>query len=194
MGFRLSREFYIPKGGRKVADKLSDAVAYLYANANGAPCATMFYGKQAKPLWRFRFRNEAEMERRVREGFEGRRAHARALEKDRAERKAYVNHYKVGDIMRTHWGYEQTNIEYFEVVEVKGKHVIVREIAKDGYSTGWAMEQVGPMPGNYVGKPKRRLAQKTHIKIDNIRTAFPAHFKEVAWIKVYETSGATHYA
>ena len=45
---------YIPKGARKVADRQSDAVAYLYETA-GKPYAIAYCGKRAKPDWHHRF-------------------------------------------------------------------------------------------------------------------------------------------
>lgn len=37
---------------------------------------------------------------------------------------------KVGDIFYTSWGYEQTNIDFFQVVALKGKtQVVIREVA-----------------------------------------------------------------
>lgn len=49
---RMTREFYIPKGAVKVADKQSDAVAYLYSTPAGQPAVRVFYGKQSKPVGR----------------------------------------------------------------------------------------------------------------------------------------------
>jgi hypothetical protein len=37
------------------------------------------------------------------------------------------------------WGWEQTNVEYFQVVEVKGKRVVLREIGQE------VVRQTGPM-------------------------------------------------
>ena len=73
MKFKMPREFYVPKGATKVADKTSDAVAYLYASGNGQPAAMVFYGKQSKPVWRFRFTTAAKREAKVAESFANRR-------------------------------------------------------------------------------------------------------------------------
>jgi hypothetical protein len=35
---------------------------------------------------------------------------------------------KIGEIFRRSWGYDQTNVDYFQVVELKAKTVVVREI------------------------------------------------------------------
>lgn len=53
---------------------------------------------------------------------------------DAAERKAakaaFVNPAKVGDILSSSWGYEQTNIDFYQVIEVKHKSIVIREIAQ----------------------------------------------------------------
>lgn len=53
---------------------------------------------------------------------------------------------KVGDIFYMSWGYEQTNLDFFQVVALKGKtQVIIKEvvlhvIAEEDYSHGMARE------------------------------------------------------
>jgi hypothetical protein len=75
MRFQLTREFYVPKGAIKIADKESDAVAYLHADTRARPCAKIFYGAQSKPVLDHTYSNEAAREAAVRRAFEGRRAH-----------------------------------------------------------------------------------------------------------------------
>src|SRR5580704_2681103 len=70
---KLSRERYIPQGATKIADKQSDAVAYIYTNASQRPCARVFFGKQTKPVVHCYYRSEAERERAVILAFQGRR-------------------------------------------------------------------------------------------------------------------------
>lgn len=61
----------------------------------------------------------------------------------------------VGTIFCYSWGYEQTNIDYYEVVRVSptGGTVWVREIAsKVIEQTSWASARVAPCPGQFVEK------------------------------------------
>jgi hypothetical protein len=73
------REFHIPQGSVKVADRHSDAVAYISATDAGFPRAVIFYGKQNKPVANFRYSNEAAREKSVREYFEKRQERARYM-------------------------------------------------------------------------------------------------------------------
>lgn len=195
MRFKMDRAFYIPKGATKVADKNSDAVAYLYTTASGKLGAMTFVGKQQKPLTHYTYRDAARREEAVKEIFANRQA-AMAYKAERhKERTSFVHDYKVGDLFRTSWGYEQTNVEFFEVTEVQGKYLILREIAQKRDSTGWERGNCSPKPGHFLepryegdeqGKPIRRLAQKGHVRIDDVRYGWPCTATERAhWTNYY---------
>lgn len=188
------REFYIPAGAMKVADKHSDAVAYLSTNRAGRPRATVFFGKQAKPIGDFNFKDEARREKYVTFQFEARRERQKRTAARHAERKAWVPTYKVGDIFRTCWGYDQTNVEFFEIVSMTGKFCVVREIAQEVEATGSMQGRCGPVPGEFVGKPMRRMMQQRGIKIDQVRTAWLMTPKEVAGVRVYDSASFSTYA
>ena len=50
-------------------------------------------------------------------------------------KRIWVNDYKVGEILNTCWGYDQTNREFYEIIAVKGKKVTLRQIAVTSYAT-----------------------------------------------------------
>jgi hypothetical protein len=186
MRFKLPREAFIPKGAIKVSDKRSDAVAYLCTNSKGKPRATVFFGKQAKPVADYWFADEARREKRVRELFESRQAHDARITGNRTEAQSFQHNVQVGDIFTTCWGYDQTNREAFEVIEVRGKHAVLREIAMACETRGPA-DKVVPQSGAFLsprhdgddqGLPIRRLIQRgynnePHIKIDECRSGSP---------------------
>lgn len=52
---------------------------------------------------------------------------------------------KVGDILYSSWGYDQTNVEFFKVVKVSEFSVWIQELkAKVTEQTGWAHWRVVP--------------------------------------------------
>ncbi len=184
---KLPRESYIPKGSRKVSHNHSDAVAYVYTNRRGKPSAAIFFGTQAKPVAHFSYRSEEAREKSVTEYFERRQQTQARVTERRSERKAFVHTVQVGDIFRTSWGYDQTNVEFFEVTQIRGKHAVVREIQKAADHRGSGSDYVVPQSGAYVGPrhegddrgaQMRRLIQydgykAACIKIDECRTAYP---------------------
>jgi hypothetical protein len=175
MKTKLDREayvaLYLPPDAVKVTAKNADAVAYIWSAHDGTPRAAVFIGKQSEPVWRYKFRDEAAREKAIATQFASVAERAARMAGYRAERKAWVPDYKVGDILNTCWGYDQTNREFFEVVAVKGKYVTLREIAQvrehDTSMSGRCM----PQSGHYIGEPIRRLAQQHGVKIDEVRSA-----------------------
>ena len=58
---------------------------------------------------------------------------------------------KVGDVFVDSWGWEQTNIDFYEVVALKGKaSVELRPIRSISSPCGWLEEKVRPDVGNYI--------------------------------------------
>jgi hypothetical protein len=190
---RFPREFYIPKGAAKVADKASTAVAYVYER-QGVLYALGFAGKADKPSFHYRFRTAASREQSLR-GYFDRIQRWEKTRRERAEaRKVQANAYKVGDVLHTSWGYDQTNVEYFQVTEVRGKYVILREIGQERTETAHMQGLCVPMVDQFIGQPIRRLACAGSVKVDDVRRAYPTEYTEVAGLKVYRRHGWSSYA
>ena len=192
--FHMPRESYIPKKSAKVSDKQSDAVAYVYTTGKGRPAAAIFVGKQAKPVAHYTFRSQSEMERTITEQFISRRSHQNYIATKRAEDKSAGVGLVVGDILNTHWGYDQTNIEFFEVTEVRGKHVILREICSESVSTGDMTGRAVPQSGAFKGEPIRRLARNGNVSIDSVRGAWKWNTATVAGVPVGPAKSWSSYA
>jgi hypothetical protein len=197
--FYTSREWYIPKNATKVSDKQSDAIAYLSINSRGKPRATIFYGQQAKPVSDYYYATDERRSDAVARAFESRRQSLARKNERRQQRKDFVHTAQVGDIYRTSWGYDQTNVEYFQIVEVKGKHAVLREIGAESVDTCHDQGRCIPLKdaflkprydGDDQGLPIRRLIQDGHIKIDDVRYAWPVKTSKVAGIELVTE---THY-
>jgi hypothetical protein len=165
--YKPQREHFAPKGAIKVADKHSDGVVYLYTSARGRPCAIAFHGKAQRPDFHFSFKDEAARERRVREFFEGRQARARF----QAEQKATATQphkLEVGHILVASWGYEQTNVDWFEVTKVISSTMVeVRPISSNVEETASMQGRCFPLAGVYAGPPKRcRVRWGDSVKIN----------------------------
>jgi hypothetical protein len=165
---RLPREFYIPKGAFKVSDKLSDAVAYVGNNRHGKPCAVVFYGKQAKPVADYYYRDEAERAEAVEKLFANRREIMGWKDKRKADRKAGAESFRasveVGDIFHYSFGYDETHNVFVEVTEINGKHATIREVKQAQRDLGYRHE-CKPQPGDFCGEPQRVLIQDGYIRV-----------------------------
>lgn len=63
---------------------------------------------------------------------------------------------KVGDIFYDSWGYDQTNIDWYQVVKVLPKSVKVRRIAGKTKETGFMSGETRPLKGKFIGPPKTK--------------------------------------
>lgn len=160
----------IPKGATKIQDKQSSAVAYIYADSKGRPCAHGYSGRRWKPSFRFWFRKEADREKRITEFF----TNIRIVEK--RDKKAKEPHaLQEGQILVCSWGYDQTNVDFYQVVGFKGKATVaLRPIKKtksyDGDMTGKAT----PHPNEFTGEALERRCYADHaIKISSFQYARP---------------------
>jgi hypothetical protein len=80
-------------------------------------------------------------------------------EAKRAALESFGNPYKVGEILYNSWGYDQTNIDFYEVVEVKGRSVMLRPVAGETTETGFMCGHKTPRPGEFCGEPMRKMIQ-----------------------------------
>ena len=90
----------------------------------------------------------------------------------RAAKKTSKHSLVVGDILNTSWGYDQTNVEYYQVVGLKAKTmVILREIASIQHDESHVL----PARDSFTGEAfsKRVNAQYNVVKISECRRAYP---------------------
>lgn len=197
---RLPREMQVPKQAVRVIDKKSDAVAYVYTNRVGQLCARVFYGKQTKAVIACYFANAGQREKSIKVAFESRQAFLATKAEWRAKRKAVQNTYKVGDLFRWTWGYDQTNVNYFEVIESKGRYVTVREIAAKAIEDASMTGKRTPLPGQFLerAEAKRCLAGDGSIRIEPWKRGGRAYYlkpeKMIGTVPVYGTDYFSTYA
>lgn len=192
---QLDRAFFIPQGAVKVAHKHSAAVAYVWTDRRGRPCAKLFYGRQAKPVWHYHFGSEESRARRVERGFAHYAEYEARRAEQRAARKAKGRGLAVGDVLKTCWGYEQTNIEWFQVTALIGKTMVeIRELACDSSETQWLQGKTVPLVDQFAGEPLRRVAKDGAVKVDDVRTAWLEQpMADIGGRKVYAAAHYTAY-
>jgi hypothetical protein len=69
--------------------------------------------------------------------------------------------FRVGDILEHTWGYDQTNVDFYQVVELKTKTIVLREIQSVEKSTGHMTGKVTPVKNSFEGEPFRRRPYKS---------------------------------
>ena len=173
----LQRESYIRKGATKVSPKNLPVEFYIYSKGD-ILCAQCFVGRAQKPTWHYRFKSEAHRTRRIKEQIEAVEAKEAAKAKRKQEEK---NHgWEVGLILYSSWGYDQTNIDFYEVVELIGETMcriekIGKERATDSDDFGHGMAQ------NVVANPKVRTGKTFRSKITRYGAAGEYGYKANIW-------------
>ena len=87
-----------------------------------------------KYLFNYRFSNEANRIKYLGEYLDKERDYKHRKELEKQEKKAInadfkaSDFFKVGEYVVNTWGYEQTNVEFYEVIEVKNKTILVQEV------------------------------------------------------------------
>jgi hypothetical protein len=144
-------------------------------SSDGCFTATGFGGKALKPAFHLRFRSAEARDKYV-QAWENNLSAAAARKSARsAERKAETHGFMKGTILVASWGYEQTNIDWYEVIAVvSDKTVVIRKIAASiesgcGYMSGNSV----PVPGAYIGEPMRKRATSNGVSLTNFHGASP---------------------
>ena len=187
------REYHIPTGSTEIKDTASDAVVYL--SERRLLIAMGFVGKAQKPSFHFSFRSEENRTRHVDEFFRTRRASLKLKAEQKAKRASEGRGLEVGDVLRSSWGYDQTNIDYYEVTALIGKRMVeVREIGADSVEDAYMQGTSTPIPGLFIGKPKRLVARSGAVKVRDWGVWARKIGTEIEGVKTYSASRWTAYA
>jgi hypothetical protein len=100
-----------------------------------------------------------------------------------------VDAVKLGDVFEWSWGYDQTNLDYFQVVEKRGRSVVVRELAQSTVagSEGFMSDTRLPLPGQFL----EGTQAKTLTKLVQFSDGKPYLAMEFGWCDLWD--GSAHY-
>jgi hypothetical protein len=156
--FKPTRESYIPKKSIKVSDKASDAIAYVsddIVRGKVLYSVTAFCAKRQKPDLHIYCKLALARESEVRRFFESRRLSIELKAKTRDQNKPN-NRLVVGQVLTGAWGYDQTNVEAWQVIALVG--AVTVKIQRVGLmatkSTGDMSGYVIPCPNQFTTPPE----------------------------------------
>lgn len=143
---------FIPANAEARDFPAAAVIAYCYETPNG-PAFVAYKGRRSKPSRFYSFRcverrdeNLADFVRQETE-----------VEDCKRKRRETGHGLIVGDIVYSSWGYEQTNVDFFEVVRVpSSRSAVVRKVEKQTTLSeqGRMCGEVMPKPGMYVKSAK----------------------------------------
>jgi len=179
--FSPNRDSYLPpqaKGTPPLTPEGTELAIYSYEDASGRPYALAFNGKANKPVWHHRFTSETQRQAYINKTVESFRKSQDAKLQRKQERTEYVHDMKVGDILYSSWGYDQTNIDFYQVTRVIGKVVEIRELDKTFSEGSRSEDMVMPVPNRFVGPPMKKLPKggyqgRATVKLNSYSNAYP---------------------
>ena len=196
--FKFDRKFYTPSGYHLIA-KDERYGFEVWGQLQPKVVALAFGGKRQKPDWHFRFADQSRLQAKIEETLRGYMQHETRKREQSAKRHA-PHDVKPGDIFRCTWGYDQTNVEFFECTKVlSASYIEVCAIAADSEDTAFMQGNCVPMRGTYCGEPMRKKVSMASgepaIAIHSFANAY--RMKPVAVVAgapIYQSSHWTAYA
>lgn len=168
---------WAPEGAEKFEHAETGVVAFLFPSPrNGKPAAIVYVGTAAKPCGHYHFNDEWKRAEYVMRVCEGQRKTAEFRTEQRAKRNA-PHTLEVGHILVSSWGYDQTNVDYYQVTKVSAHMVEVREIGLAAMTTGGEgmssmSDYVIPCPDQFIGETTRHLVGPSNsIRISSCQHA-----------------------
>lgn len=190
---------YIPAGYELLRSDASHGVE-VWGQMQPRIVAMCFGGKRSKPDWHFRFQSIERLHAKIDEHLNGLDAWKKRKDEWKAKRNA-PHDVKVGDIFRASWGYDQTNIDYYECTRVISDSTIeIRPIGKESEEIEYHMQgRCVPALGVFTGEPMRKRVSmaggEPSVSITSYANAYRMKPREVIpGCKVYESSHWTAYA
>ncbi|CAB4160805.1 hypothetical protein UFOVP733_12 [uncultured Caudovirales phage] len=163
--------------------------------------AKAFSGRRYKSDFNYFFKNKEQMDQYIKEYVE-KIKRLRQIKIDRKIKDAAAAEncsVKVGDIFKSEWGYDQTNISYYQVVKSKGKTVEIREICKKKEYSDSMCGSCLPIIDFFLGDilKKRIMVFNGYITL-KINEYERAHLEQPLFIigetKIYKESYWSSYA
>jgi len=135
---------------------------FIYRSEDEKPVAVIWKKKALKPFVSYRFKDVKERELYIRHILDAEAKRQREKQEIREARKPtqeQIDSVRVGDIFVDTWGYDQTNVDFYQIVEKKGRAVMVRPIAARSVkgSEGFMSDRRVAVPGNFKGEAAKKI-------------------------------------
>ena len=185
------RQIMIPKGATPDPRNSDAGACYLLEypgnDTHARFVAMAFRGSAGKPEFHYSFRSAEQRECKIVEFFARIASHQEYRAKCRTEAAAAQYDVKVGDIFVASWGYDQTNIDYYQCTALIGtKMMEVREIDSQSEDTAWLQGKSVPMPGAWSTEADSSEAGQKY-KDENGR--YPRVPKQPMHVKIQGANG-----
>lgn len=163
---------WIPEGSEEVTRKDLSGVVYVQKSSSACIIAVGYKGRAKKPTFNILFRSEIDLKEYIDRFFDSIVFHEAEKLRRKEERKNMIITLRPGDVLCSSWGYDQTNVDFYQVIDVKNKRIIIREIAGNLEESGNMRGYTRPCRDAFIANPVVKTAISPNcVKIDSIRIA-----------------------
>jgi hypothetical protein len=196
---------WIPKGSYAIRSKLSSAVVYLIDGV-GADCSVRaknpwaigYVGNSKNHSFNNSFRSPAARAEYVRKWIIAQDEYAASKAGSKAAKAAKLSEPQtalaVGDVLCCSWGYDQTNVDFYQVVALAGKRSIdMQKIASidvgheaEGYSS--MSTKVKPAVGKFLDDApvlRKRVSEYGCVRMNSYSSASKCDPKDAHYCSWY---------
>jgi hypothetical protein len=145
-----------------------------YNLSENKPCLVIFYDNSKKVIMHYRYADLQKREERVASLIKAadNRIEIKANRKTR-QKENRIN-LEVGDLLYSSWGYDQTNIDYYQVTKLIGKASCeICQIGKANLGNEGSHDRVKAVKDNFIGEPMTKRIGTYGVKIASYAHATP---------------------
>jgi len=172
---------FIPDNATEERHDDLDMVFYVYQNSANADALICYEGRRIKPSFIYRFAYKKKRDLYKQKWIVNRRTEIAKKQERQQEQRQFKTTLEVGSVLTCSWGYEQTNVEFWKVIEKKSdKTVVLRELAGRlaDKSESSSMNMAGfvvPTEQFISGREpvKKRVLVGNMIELESFRTLQP---------------------
>ena len=167
---KINREILNSMPGVQLEDR-GDHQLYLYTSPKGRPGAAFFKSKAKYAEWFYSFVSD-----QSRDDYYTKYLKTHYAELEEVKKKKEFQHtLTVGDILVSSWGYNQTNVDFYQVVKASAKQVTIREIEKKITSVDGPSTYVVADKDEFIGAPMNKKVSeyrgKMYVNINSYSSA-----------------------
>jgi len=122
------------KEARDKAIDMEGLISVLRGEGKKGPTLKIWRGKAKKPYSNYYYPSIEILEEAIENALAAARAHKTEMERRRTERKGtkeQIDAVKIGDIFHFSWGYDQTNVNFYQVIDKKNRTLTLKEIGQE---------------------------------------------------------------
>jgi len=166
---------YIPQNATQRPHPDGLGIVYLYSTSKGLPAAVAYAGKQSKAAWHYSFQCDPAREQRIQEWFRSLESWRQA-KAERATERTLPHSLNAGDIISNSWGYDQTNVDWYQVTRTSANFVWLRAIGSDVTETGFMCGNSSPRRDCFLEESPEEQ-HRVNVYLENGQRSQSVNFK-----------------